>query len=159
VIDPNARLDPSRVRHVARFRSDAKIARLKQSPLFEGLSRKQLARLAQLSDDLEATAGTVLCQEGARGREFFVILEGEATVTSRGRRIRTLGPGDFFGEIALLERVNRTATVTASTPLRFFVISDTAFKSVLATDPTIEHKLLRALARRVFSVSGDPATD
>lgn len=143
---------------MARFRSDAKIARLKQSPLFEGLSQKQLARLAQLTDDLESPPGTVLCKEGSRGREFFVIIDGEAEVTCRGRRIATVGAGDFFGEIALLEQVNRTATVTALTPLDFFVISDTAFKSVLATDPTIEHKLLRALARRVFSASGDPQT-
>jgi CRP-like cAMP-binding protein len=142
---------------VPRFRSDAKIARLKESPLFEGLSRKQLARLAQLSDDLDVPEGTVLCQEGARGHEFFVIIDGEAKVTQNGRRIRTVGPGEFFGEIALLERVNRTATVTASTPLRFFVISDYAFKSVLETDPSIEHKLVRTLARRVFSGSGDPA--
>jgi len=142
---------------VARFRSDAKIARLKQSPLFEGLSRKQLARLAQLSDDLEAPPGTILCKEGSRGREFFVIVEGTAEVKRERRRIRTLGPGDFFGEIALLERVDRTATVTALTPLRFFVISDTVFKAVLDTDPTITQKLLRTLARRVFSVSGDPA--
>jgi CRP/FNR family transcriptional regulator, cyclic AMP receptor protein len=141
---------------VTRFRQDAKIVRLKQSPLFEGLSRKQLARLAQLSDDLDLPPGAVLCQEGSRGREFFVIIDGEAKVTKRGRRVATLGPGDFFGEIALLERVQRTATVTAATQLRFFVISDTAFSSVLDTDPEIERKVLRALARRVLSISGDP---
>jgi CRP-like cAMP-binding protein len=129
---------------------------LKQSPLFEGLSRKQLARLAQLSDDLDLPAGAVLCKEGSRGREFFVIIDGEAEVTKGGRRVATLGPGDFFGEIALLERVDRTATVTAATPLRFFVISDHAFSAVRDTDPTIERKLLRAMARRVLSISGDP---
>jgi CRP/FNR family transcriptional regulator, cyclic AMP receptor protein len=101
-------------------------------------------------------AGTVLCKEGARAREFFVIIEGTADVTQGGRRIATVAGGDFFGEISLLERVNRTATVTAVTPLRFFVISDGAFNSVLATDPTIERKVLRALARRVLSNSGDP---
>jgi CRP-like cAMP-binding protein len=85
-----------------------------------------------------------------------VIIDGEAEVTRGGRRVATLGRGDFFGEIALLERVNRTATVAAITPLRFFVISDIAFKSVLDTDPTIEPKLLRALARRVLAASGDP---
>jgi CRP/FNR family transcriptional regulator, cyclic AMP receptor protein len=141
---------------VARFHQDTKAVALKQSPLFEGLSRKQLAHLARLSDDLDMPAGTLLCKEGTRGREFFVIIDGEAEVTKGGRHIATVGPGDFFGEIALLERVNRTATVTAVTPLRFFVISDIAFKSVLDTDPTIEHKLLRALARRVLAASGDP---
>lgn len=129
---------------------------LKQSPLFEGLSRKQLMHLARLSDDLDVPAGAVLCTEGSRGKEFFVIVEGEAEVTRGGRRVATVGPGDFFGEIALLERVSRTATVTAATPLRFFVISANAFKAVLDTDPTIEYKLLRALARRVLSTSADP---
>jgi CRP-like cAMP-binding protein len=85
-----------------------------------------------------------------------VIIEGEAKVTKGGRNVAKIGPGDFFGEIALLERVQRTATVTAVTPLRFFVISDNAFKSVLDTDPTIESKLLRALARRALANSGDP---
>lgn len=141
---------------MTRFRQDAKVVRLKQSPLFEGLSRKQLAQLARLSDDLDLPPGAVLCKEGSRGREFFVIIDGEAEVTKGGRPVATLGSGDFFGEIALLERVNRTATVTAVTPLRFFVISDQAFTSVLDTDPAIERKVLRALARRVVSISGDP---
>jgi CRP/FNR family transcriptional regulator, cyclic AMP receptor protein len=141
---------------VARFRQDAKVVALKQSPLFEALSRKQLARLAQLSDDLDVPAGTVLCTEGDRGREFFVIIDGEAEVTRAGRQIATLGAGDFFGEIALLQRVQRNASVIAATPLRFFVISDQAFNSVVDTDPTIERKLLQALARRVLPESGDP---
>ena len=139
------------------FRKDAKILALKGSPLFEGLSRKQLARLAQLSDDLEMPAGTLLCKEGSRGREFFVIIEGEAEVTVGGQHVGTVGPGEFFGEVALVARANRTATVTAVTPLRFFVISDGAFHSVLDTDPAIERKLLQALAQRVLSMPGDPA--
>jgi CRP/FNR family transcriptional regulator, cyclic AMP receptor protein len=141
---------------VTRFRQDTKVTALKQSPLFEGLSRKQLVYLARLTDDLDVPAGTVLCKEGSPGREFFVIIDGEAEVTRGGRPVATVGRGDFFGEIALLERVNRTATVTALTPLRFFVVSHVAFSSVIDTDPTIESKLLRALARRVFATSGDP---
>jgi CRP-like cAMP-binding protein len=141
---------------VRRFSQDAKITALKQSPLFEGLSRKQLANLARLTDELDMPAGTVLCKEGSRGREFFVIVDGEAEVTRAGRQVATLGAGDFFGEIALVDRVNRAATVTAVTPLRLFVISDREFHSVLETDPTIERKVLRALARRVLLNSGDP---
>lgn len=129
---------------------------LKRSPLFEGLTRKQLTQLARLTDDLEVPAGTVLCREGKPGREFFVIIEGEAEVTRAGKRLATIGSGDFFGEIALLERVVRTATVTAKTPLRFFVVSDHAFNGVLETDPSIERKVLRALARRLVSMTGDP---
>jgi CRP-like cAMP-binding protein len=139
------------------FRQDTKVAAIKRSPLFEGLSRKQLTEVARLSDDLEVPAGTVLCEEGARGREFFVIIEGEAKVTRGGRRVATVGAGDFFGEIALLERVNRTATVTATTPLRFFVITAQAFAAVRDADPTVERKLLHALARRSLANTADPA--
>jgi len=132
------------------------VAALKRSPLFEGLSRRQLAQVAQLSDDLEVPAGTVLCKEGARGDEFFIIIDGEATATRGGERLTTFGSGDFFGEIALLEAVKRTATVIAATPLRFFVVSQQAFASVLATDPAIERKVLRTVVRRLVSLSGDP---
>ena len=111
-----------------------------------------------MSDDLEVPAGTVMCAEGSRGREFFVIIAGEAEVTRGGHHLATLGAGDFFGEIALLERVQRTATVTAVTPLGFFVISAQAFGSVVDTDPTIERTLLQALARRLLSMSGDPTS-
>jgi len=138
------------------IRADTKIEMLKRSPLFEGLSRKQLALVARLSDDLDVPAGTVLCSEGARGREFFVIIEGEAAVSREGTQVATVSSGDFFGEIALIEHVRRTATVTATTPLRFFVVSDQAFQSVLDADPGIERKLLQALARRQLSLSGDP---
>lgn len=141
---------------VARFRQDIKVAALKRSPLFEGLSRKQLEQLARLTEDLDVPAGTVLCSEGTRGREFFVIVEGKATVTRGGEQIATLDNGDFFGEIALLERVDRTATVTAAAPLRFFVVGEHAFNAVVGTDPAIERKLLRALARRVLPAFADP---
>jgi CRP/FNR family cyclic AMP-dependent transcriptional regulator len=136
---------------VARFRQDTKIAALARSPLFEGLSRKQLAQLARLTDDLDVPAGTVLCKEGTTGREFFVVLEGEAVVARDGKEIARIEPGGFFGEIALLERVVRTATVTAATNLRFFVVADQAFASLVHTDPSIERKLLRTLARRALA--------
>ena len=138
-----------------RFRQDTKVDALRQAPLFEGLSRKQLAQIARLSDDLDVPAGTVLCREGSRGEEFFVIVDGSAEVSRDGRRIATVSAGEFFGEIALIERVTRTATVTAVTPLRFFVISDRAFESVLDTDPTIERTVLRAMARRLLALAGD----
>jgi CRP/FNR family cyclic AMP-dependent transcriptional regulator len=138
------------------FSQDTKVAALKRSPLFEGLSRKQLVQLARLTDDLEVRAGSVLCREGKRGHEFFVIIEGEAEVTREGKSLATIGGGDFFGEIALLEGVVRTATVTARTPLRFFVVSDNAFNGVLHTDPSIERKVLCSLARRLVSTTGDP---
>lgn len=140
---------------MVRIRQDAKVDALGQAPLFDGLSRKQLAQIARLSDDLDVPAGTVLCREGSRGEEFFVIVDGSVEVSRSGKPIATIGAGEFFGEIALIEPVTRTATVTALTPLRFFVISDRAFSSVLDTDPQIERKVLRAMARRVLALSGD----
>jgi CRP-like cAMP-binding protein len=139
-----------------RFRQDAKVEALKRSPLFEGLSRRQLVELARLTDDLEVAPGTVLCTEGSRGREFFVITAGEAVVTRGGRQLAKLSDGEFFGEIALLEPVVRTATVTASTPLRFFILTDRAFEAVLDANPEVERRVLRTLARRLVSQSGDP---
>jgi CRP-like cAMP-binding protein len=141
---------------VARFRQDAKVEHLQRSPLFQGLSKKQLQQVARLTDDLDMPAGTVLCKEGTIGKEFFVIIEGEATVTRAGKKIASLSDGEFFGEIALLEHVRRTATVTAATPIRFFVVSSRAFTSLLDTDPAVERKVLHGLARHLLGLTGDP---
>jgi CRP-like cAMP-binding protein len=99
------------------------------------MARKQLVLLARLTDGLESSAGSALCKEGERGREFFVIIEGEAEVTRGGKHLATVGSGEFFGEIALLERVVRTATVTATTPMRFFVVSDSALRRCTTGTP------------------------
>jgi CRP/FNR family transcriptional regulator, cyclic AMP receptor protein len=140
---------------VARFRQDMKVERLKGLPLFEDLSRRQLIEVARLTEDLEVPDGTVLCEEGSRGDEFFVIIDGEAAVTRHGDQLATLRSGEFFGEIAVIEPVRRTATVTAMTPLRFFVVTERSFRSLLDTNPEIERKVLRTLARRLASLSGD----
>jgi CRP-like cAMP-binding protein len=97
----------------------------------------------------------VLTREGQSGSEFFVIIEGEVSVTKNGEEIRSLGPGDFFGEIALLEDTPRTATVIASTPLRFFVLTRQAFRSLLARQPELEGKVTAALEERVRTTSGE----
>jgi CRP/FNR family transcriptional regulator, cyclic AMP receptor protein len=134
---------------VARFRKDTKIDALKRSPLFEGLTSKQLARVAGLTDDLDVPPGTVLCNEGSLGHEFFVIIDGEAVVTQGGKHVTKLGPGDFFGEVALLGGVRRTASVIARTSLKFFVVSDSTFRSLVNSGPDIERKIMQALVRRV----------
>lgn len=133
------------------FSQDTKVAALARAPLFEGLSKKELTELARSTDDLEVAAGKVLCKQGELGREFFVIVEGEAEVRKRGRKVDTMGPGDFFGEIALVEKSHRTATVTATTPLRFFVLTSQSFWSLLDHSPQVERKVLRALAKRVLA--------
>ncbi|MET0510479.1 MAG: cyclic nucleotide-binding domain-containing protein [Thermoleophilaceae bacterium] len=138
------------------FSQDKKIESLKRAPLFEGLSRKELVQLARLTDDVEVPAGKVLCKEGDLGHEFFVLVDGKVDVARNGRRVATLGAGDFVGEISLLEPTPRTATVTAKTALRFFVLTPKALQQVLDENPSVERKVLRALARRVLELSRDP---
>jgi CRP-like cAMP-binding protein len=138
------------------FPSDTKIERLRAAPLFADLSKSELEHLAKSTEDLEVEAGRVLCREGEPASEFFVIIEGEADVTKAGQHLRTLGEGDFFGEIALLEDIPRTATVTAKTDLRFFVLTRQSFWSMVDAMPDVERKILRALARRVVDSWGDP---
>lgn len=138
------------------FSRDAKVEALRQAPLFDGLSRKQLGELARVTEDIDFEAGKVLCREGRRGQEFFVIMDGEAEVTKGGKRVATCRSGDFFGEIALIEDIPRTATVTAKTPIRFFVITRLSFMRLLDEEPGFERKVLRALARRLAPVGDDP---
>ena len=138
------------------FTQDTKVEALKRAPLFEGLSRKELVQLARVSEDLEVPPGKVLCKEGELGREFFVIVDGEVEVTTSGKRLATRTGGEFFGEIALLEETPRTATVTAKTPLRFFVLTRKDFRHLVNENRNVERKVLRALARRVVELSGDP---
>ena len=139
------------------FSQNTKADALARMPLLQGLSRKELVQLAKLTEDMEVDAGKVLCKEGDVGREFFVIIEGEVEVTKAGKSLRTQGGGEFFGEIALVEHTRRTATVTAKTPLRFFVLTNRSFWSLLDHNPGVERKVLRALAKRVLATSGDPA--
>ena len=139
------------------FRQDTKVEALKRIPLFEDLSRRELIELARISEDVEVPEGKVLCKEGEPGHEFFVIIEGEAEVTRRGKHLATDGRGDFFGEISLLEKSRRVATVTAKTRLRFFVLTGQDFRHLLDTNPKVERKVLHALARRVIALSNDPA--
>ncbi len=139
-----------------RFSQDTKVEALKRAPLFADLSRKELLALARLADDVDVPEGTSLCREGELGSEFFVLLEGEATITRNGRKLATAGPGDFFGEIALVEDVPRTASIKATSHLRFFVLTGPSFRRLLEDSPSVERKVLRALARRLIAASRDP---
>ena len=138
------------------FSENTKADALGRAPLFEGLSKNDLAQLAKVTEDLEVDAGKVLCEEGKPGKEFFVIVDGEVEVTKGGEEIATGGPVEFFGEIALIEDVPRTATVTAKTPLRFFVLTRQSFLRLLDDNPSVERQVLRALVKRVVATSGDP---
>lgn len=138
------------------FSQDTKVRALAAAPLFEGLSRKELTQLAKITEDMEIGQGKVLCKEGTNGHEFFVIVEGTVEVTKDGRTIATLGPGDFIGEIALIQQGPRTATATAKTPVRLFALTSQGFFSMLDANPPIERKVLRTLAKRLARTSEAP---
>ena len=136
------------------LRRNEKAELLKRVPLFADCSRGELEQIAQLADEIDLAEGKELTRLGESGREFFVLLEGEADVTQDGRSINTLGAGDFFGEIALVEDTPRTATVTATTPVRVLVITDRAFRKLLGEQPELQRKVLVALAERVKPALG-----
>lgn len=131
------------------LRKDAKTKLLESVPLFAGCSKKELGEIALIADELDLKEGRTLITEGERGREFFVLVQGTATVTRRGRKVRELGPGSFFGEIALVSDVPRTATVAAASPVRVLVVTDRAFERLMQRVPSIAIKVLGALAERV----------
>jgi CRP-like cAMP-binding protein len=99
---------------------DGKVELIKRVPLFSKLSKKGLEEVAHIADELDLPQGKVMAVEGDRGREFFVLLEGKADVTKGDRSINTMKEGDFFGEIALVTKMPRTASVTATTTERDF---------------------------------------
>ncbi|HSS72418.1 MAG TPA: cyclic nucleotide-binding domain-containing protein [Gaiellaceae bacterium] len=132
-----------------RFSKNSKVAAMARIPLFCRLSKSELARIAQLADEVDLPPGKSLTKEGSRGREFFVLLEGSADVQRNGRRIATMGVGDFFGEIALVTDVPRTATVTTTSPVHALVITDRAFRGLLRDSPAIQGKVLEAVASRL----------
>jgi CRP/FNR family cyclic AMP-dependent transcriptional regulator len=132
-----------------RLSRNSKTAAIARVPLFCRCSKEELARIAQLADEVDLPAGKVLTREGSRGREFFVLLEGMAEVQRRGQRIATMRGGDFFGEIALVTDVPRTATVTTTAPVHALVITDRAFRALLKDSPQIQSKVLEAVASRL----------
>jgi CRP/FNR family transcriptional regulator, cyclic AMP receptor protein len=122
---------------------------LTEIPLFSACSKRELRTVSSLTTGVAVPAGEVLTSQGQPGREFVVILEGKATVTIDGTLIATLGPGDFFGEIALLDGGPRTATVTAVSDLACKVMSHGEFTKMLDGAPTMARKLLVGVAARL----------
>ena len=131
------------------LRSDAKIELLKKVPLFAGCSKTELRRLASIADEIDLRKGTVLTREGRTGHEFFVLIDGTVRVTKGSRKLADLGPGDWLGEIALLTRAPRTATVTATSPVRSLVIVDRDFRQTVSEMPSIAMKVLTCVAERL----------
>ncbi|MGH9293164.1 MAG: cyclic nucleotide-binding domain-containing protein [Acidimicrobiales bacterium] len=117
--------------------------------LFSGLSRSELRSVAKKARARSAAAGSVLCDEGDVGQELYVILSGQAEVLRNGRRAAVLGPGDYFGELALLDRLPRSATVRAASNMELMVIGQKDFNALLSEVPALTRKLLAATAARL----------
>jgi CRP-like cAMP-binding protein len=124
-------------------------ARLKDIDLFRTLSKSELALLAQWTDEVEVQAGKVLGREGEIAYEFFVIEEGTASVEVDGRHVTELGPGEWFGEIGLIAADRRTATVTASTPMRLIVVFGPNFRELTRQLPAVTETIRAEIARRL----------
>jgi CRP-like cAMP-binding protein len=131
------------------LRKNAKVELIKGVPLFSECSRKHLNEIAGIADEIDLREGKELTKEGGPGREFFVLIEGDADVKKGNRRVNRLGAGDFFGEISLVTRRPRTATVIATSPVRALVITDRSFRSLLESQPEIQGKVMSALAARL----------
>jgi len=135
--------------------ADQRVEQLRSVPLFGGCTDKELAFIASRADEIDIPAGRVLTEKGKSGGDFFVILDGRAEVdAAQGKR--TLGPGDFFGEIALIDNGPRTATVKATTPMRCLVLGHSQFRDVLHQNGEIALKILRAVTERLRAATPLP---
>jgi len=136
--------------------ADPKHELIRNVPLFGELNRREVATLAKLLEEVDVPAGRVIIRQGRRGSEFFIILDGRVRIERDGNVLSELGPGDFLGEIALVDGRPRTASAITEEPSRVFVLTSQAFNSMLRLHPAVESKVLRALAQRVRNL--DPQT-
>lgn len=139
-----------------RVKQDEKIARLAEVPLLEGCTRSQLKAVARISEVREVPAGTVLTRAGEPGEEFFLLMDGKARVDVSPRKRVTLSPGDFFGEMSLLDGGPRSATVTAETAVRVLVIRRRDFARLLREVPELTRAILAVLSRRLRQAEQAP---
>jgi CRP-like cAMP-binding protein len=134
------------------------VALLKGVPLFAGMSHRDLRKLAAQAEDVRYAAHRTIVSRGSRGDSFFVIAEGTATVRRGTRKIGSLGPGDFFGEMALLDGRPRSATVVADTRLHAIRLTRAGFNRALEANPSMARAMLAELAGRVRRLES-PAAD
>lgn len=117
--------------------------------LFSTCSTRELRTIRRALEEVDVPAGRILCEQGTIGREFFLIVDGTASVRRNNRKIATLGPGQYFGELALLDRRPRSATVVSDTPMHLLVLGQRQFNGVLDAVPALDRKLLAAMATRL----------
>jgi CRP/FNR family transcriptional regulator, cyclic AMP receptor protein len=128
---------------------DEKLEHLRRVPLFSRMGTSELERVGQLADEVEVGLDSVLAEQGSVGHEFFFVLSGRVMVLDGHTPVATLGPGEFFGEIALLESVPRTATVRAEGIVRLLVIGHREFHALMDEFPTVRTAVLDAVAERL----------
>ncbi len=145
--DPEGRLEP--VSSGPGVKQEDKIERLKEVPVFEGCSQRQLRGVARIARVFDVAADTVLARAGEPGDEFFLIIDGTARVEVSAEKRVLLHPGEFFGEMSILDGGPRSATVVADTPLRLLVISRRHFSMLLKDVPGLTQTLLATLSKRV----------
>ena len=126
---------------------------LAKVPLFSDCSNRDLQTISRVVKDIDHRAGTVIAREGEPGVGLFVIVEGETEVTIGGKKKATLGPGEFFGEIALLDGGPRTATVTAITDVKLLGLTEWVFRGLMQEHPSIAIKTLQQMAGRLRSAT------
>jgi CRP/FNR family transcriptional regulator, cyclic AMP receptor protein len=137
------------MRRPGRRSRDPKLDRLAEVQLFSACSKRELERIAALTEEVQAPAGKVLMRQGDPGREAFVILDGTARATVRGKSSTKMGPGACFGEMALLHSAPRSATVTAESDMRLVVLSSREFSTLIEDVPSVARKVLAAMAERL----------
>jgi CRP/FNR family transcriptional regulator, cyclic AMP receptor protein len=129
--------------------------RLKDVSLFQGLAKKDLQHLGRWTDEVDIPEGKSLAEQGSFAYEFLVIEDGTADVIQDGKRIRTLGPGDFFGEIGLLESERRTASVVATSPMRLIVMTGRDFSAMRSEMPHIAEEINEKIEERLARDRGE----
>ena len=139
-------------------RRETILDRLKTVPLLAACTAEELNRIATLADEVEVPAAEILTHEGEREALFYIIATGTATVTRDGRPLATLGPGAFFGEIALLTSGPRTATVTANAAMKLLRLEERGFAALLKDAPTIARNVLEGVAKRLRDAEGASGT-
>jgi CRP/FNR family transcriptional regulator, cyclic AMP receptor protein len=127
--------------------------------MFSACTDKELAQIARACDEVEVAPDTRLVEEGAVGKDFFLIVVGDAVVTRAGVEVATVGPGQYFGELSLLDESPRNATVTARTPMTLITLGRREFSAVLDSWPGVAHKLLRQMARRLREADEQAVTN
>ena len=130
-------------------RKDDKLDQLGRMWLFSACSKRDLQMIGRESDEIDVARGKQLTEEGKPGHEFYLILDGQASVRRGKRKVATLGAGQYFGELSLLDRGPRTATVVAETDLRLLVLGQREFNGLLDEVPGLAHKVLRTMATRL----------